>query len=331
MSENLEQDIGYCKGLYRQMLVIRRMEERAARAYSQGKIGGFCHLYIGQEAVGVGAISALEPRDHVIAAYREHGQYVARGGSARECLAELYGKSGGCSSGRGGSMHLYDAKRHFHGGWGIVGAHIPMAAGFAFASKYRKDGGVTICFFGEGSVNQGAWHEGLALAALWKLPVIFLCENNYYAMGTPLERTTSTPDTSQKALGYNMARDSFDGADVLQVRRRVAEAVKRAREESLPTLIEVQTYRFRGHSMSDPAKYRTKEEVEEKKQRDPILLMARHLEELGMPSAELDAIEREVKVEIDEAERFAEQSPLPDVAGVEHYVTVSDDRAKGIL
>jgi pyruvate dehydrogenase E1 component alpha subunit len=319
-----------CSALYYQMLLIRRMEERAAKAYSQGKIGGFCHLYIGQEAVAVGAMSNLEPQDHVIAAYREHGQYVARGGTAEGCLAELYGKSGGCSRGRGGSMHLYDAKKGFHGGWGIVGAHIPMAAGFAFASKYKKDRGVALCFFGEGAVNQGAWHEGLAIAALWQLPVVFICENNYYAMGTPLERTTSTPDTSVKALGYNMARDSFEGSDVLLVRRRVGEAVRRAREECLPTLIEVQTYRFRGHSMSDPAKYRTREEVEERKQRDPLNLLAKHMSErLGLAQAEIDAVERRVKDELDAAEKYADESPLPDPDTVEHYVYAEVDRQEG--
>jgi pyruvate dehydrogenase E1 component alpha subunit len=319
-----------CQRLLEEMVMIRRLEERAAKAYSQGKIGGFCHLYIGQEAVGVGAISALEPQDHVISAYRSHGQYISRGGTAGACLAELYGKSGGCSGGRGGSMHLYNAKDGFHGGWGIVGAHIPMAAGFAFASKYKGDKGVTICFFGEGAVNQGAWHEGLALAALWKLPVVFICENNYYAMGTPLERTTSTPDTSQKALGYNMARDSFDGADVLEVRRRVGEAVKRAREESLPTLIEVQTYRYRGHSMSDPQKYRTKEEVEEHKQRDSIVMLGKYLtDNFGVPQSELDAVEKKVKAELDEAEKFADNSPLPDVNTITHYTYVEEDRLAG--
>jgi pyruvate dehydrogenase E1 component alpha subunit len=319
-----------CHHLYREMVMIRRLEERAAKAYSQGKIGGFCHLYIGQEAVGVGAISTLEPQDHVISAYRSHGQYISRGGTAAACLAELYGKSGGCSGGRGGSMHLYNAKDGFHGGWGIVGAHIPMAAGFAFASKYKGDKGVTLCFFGEGAVNQGAWHEGLALAALWKLPVIFICENNYYAMGTPLERTTSTPDTSIKALGYNMARDSFDGSNVLEVRRRIGEAVKRAREESLPTLIEVQTYRYRGHSMSDPQKYRTKEEVEEHKQHDSIVMLGKHMiERFGVQQSELDAVEKAIKLELDAAEKFADNSPLPDVNTITHYTYVEEDRLAG--
>jgi pyruvate dehydrogenase E1 component alpha subunit len=319
-----------CHDLLYQMLLIRRVEERAAKAYSQGKIGGFCHLYIGQEAVGVGAISILEPQDHVISAYRSHGQYIARGGTAKGCLAELYGKAGGCTGGRGGSMHFYDAPKGFHGGWGIVGAHIPMAAGFAFASKYRGDRGVTICFFGEGAVNQGAWHEGLALAALWKLPVVFICENNYYAMGTPLERTTSTPDTSQKALGYNMARDSFDGADIFEVRRRVGEAVRRAREESLPTLIEIQTYRYRGHSMSDPQKYRTKEEVEEHKKQDSINMLAKYMTDtFGVTEAEHDALEKKVKAEVDEAEKFAEESPLPDLSTVMHYTYAEEDKLEG--
>ncbi len=325
-----EESLALCQKFYHEMLLVRRMEERAARAYSQGKIGGFCHLYIGQESVGTGAIGALRPEDHVISAYREHGQYVSRGGTAAECLAELYGKATGCSGGRGGSMHLYDAPKNFHGGWGIVGAHIPMATGFAFASKYKKDGGVTLCFFGDGAINQGAWHEGLALAALWKLPVVFICENNYYAMGTPLERTTTTPDTSEKALGYKMRRESFDGYDVLDVWRRVGEAVEHARETHEPTLIEIRTYRYRGHSMSDPAKYRTKEEVEEKKQSDCIMMLGRHMQEkYGVTEAELEAVEEQVKAELDRAEKFADESPFPDISTVEHYVCIETDRAEG--
>ena len=226
---------------YRQMLAIRRMEEALAKAYSQGKIGGFLHLYIGQEAVAVGAIAALKPEDYVIATYREHGHAYAKGMSARAILAELYGKETGCSKGLGGSMHLFDANNNFLGGYGIVGGHVPIAAGVAFASKYRGDGRVTLCFFGEGAVSQGAFHEGLSLAALWKLPVVFICENNLYSMGTPLYRSLSVEDVSQKALAYGMARDRFDGDDVIRVRDRIAEAVRRARNESQPTLIEVRT------------------------------------------------------------------------------------------
>src|SRR5579864_8760320 len=247
--------------LYREMLLIRRVEEESARAYAQGKIGGFLHLYIGQEAVAVGALAALRPDDYVITTYRDHGIALAKGMSSRALLAELFGKVTGCSRGLGGSMHMFDKEHNMLGGYGIVGGHIPLAAGTAFASKYKGDGRVTLCFFGDGSVPQGAFHEGVALAALWRLPVVFICENNLYSMGTPLYRSLSVADVSQKALAYGIARDRFDGEDVIRVRDRVAEAVRRARNESLPTLIEIRTYRFRGHSMSDAGLYRTKEEV----------------------------------------------------------------------
>ena len=221
---------------YHQMLAIRRMEEALAKAYALRKFGGFLHLYIGQEAVAVGALAALKPDDYVIATYREHAHAYAKGMGAKEIIAELFGKATGCSKGLGGSMHLFDATKNFLGGYGIVGGHIPLAAGTAFASKYRGDGRVTLCFFGDGSVPQGAFHEGVALAALWRLPVVFICENNLYSMGTPLYRSLSVADVSQKALGYGIARDRFDGDDVIRVRDRIAEAVRRARNESLPTL-----------------------------------------------------------------------------------------------
>jgi pyruvate dehydrogenase E1 component alpha subunit len=213
---------------YHQMLAIRRMEEALAKAYALRKFGGFLHLYIGQEAVAVGAIASLKPDDYVIATYREHAHAYAKGMGAKEIIAELFGKATGCSKGLGGSMHLFDAPRNFLGGYGIVGGHIPLAAGTAFASKYRGDGRVTLCFFGDGSVPQGAFHEGVALAALWRLPVVFICENNLYSMGTPLYRSLSVADVSQKALGYGIARDRFDGDDVIRVRDRVAEAVRPA-------------------------------------------------------------------------------------------------------
>src|SRR5207253_5364268 len=256
--------------LYRSMALCRRFEEAAAKAYTQGKIRGFLHLYIGQEAVAVGAISAAESTDYIVATYREHAHYLARTGDARAAMAELYGRATGASGGRGGSMHLFDAGKRFLGGWAIVGGHVPIAAGVAFASKYRDEKDVTLCFFGDGTANMGAFHEGLALAGLWKLPIVFICENNQYSMGTPLYRTLAVPDVTERASGYALARDRFNGDDVLRVRDRVAAAVKRAREERQPTLIEVETYRFRGHSMSDPATYRTREEVEEWKKRDPV-------------------------------------------------------------
>ncbi len=299
--------------LYRQMLGIRRMEEAAAKAYAQGKIGGFLHLGIGQEAVCVGAIAALRPEDYVVATYREHGHAYAKGTSARAILAELYGRKTGISRGLGGSMHLFDAPNNFLGGYGIVGGHVPIAAGVAFKCKYLQEKRVTLCFFGEGSSNIGGFFEGVALAAVWKLPVVFICENNLYAMGTPLYRSLSVEDVSMKALAFGMARDRFDGDDVLRVRGRILEAVARAREEGEPTMIEVRTYRFRGHSMSDPGQYRTKEEVEEWKKRDPVSTARRRLVEEAKADEEmLKALEVEVKEEIDDAVRFAEESPPAD-------------------
>ena len=295
--------------LYRQMLAIRRMEEAAAKAYAQGKIGGFLHLGIGQEAVCVGSISAITKDDYVVATYREHGHAYAKGISARAILAELYAKKTGVSKGLGGSMHLFEAATNFLGGYGIVGGHVPIAAGVAFKCKYLGEKRVTLCFFGEGSANIGGFFEGVALAALWKLPVVFICENNQYAMGTPLYRSLSVEDVSMKALAFGMARDRFDGDDVVRVHARIAEAVARARETSEPTMVEVKTYRFRGHSMSDPGQYRTKEEVEEWKKRDPISIGRRRLvEEAEMDDTALKALESKVKAEIDDAVKFAEDS-----------------------
>jgi len=293
---------------YRQMLAIRRMEEALAKAYSLRKFGGFLHLYIGQEALAVGSIAALKPDDYVLATYREHAHAYAKGMTAKDIIAELFGKRTGCSKGLGGSMHLFDVSKNFLGGYGIVGGHIPLATGTAFASKYRGDGRVTLCYFGDGSVAQGAFHEAVTLATLWKLPVVFICENNLYSMGTPLHRSMSVLDVSQKALGYGMARDRFDGEDVIKVRDRVAEAVRRARNESLPTLIEIRTYRFRGHSMSDAGLYRTKDEVEESKKRDPLTIGRALLAAAKVDEKEIVAIEEGVKIEIEEAVKFADDS-----------------------
>jgi pyruvate dehydrogenase E1 component alpha subunit len=300
------------KPLYRQMLAIRRLEEASAKAYSQGKIGGFLHLIIGQEAVCVGAIASLEPKDYVVATYREHGHAYAKGVTARAILAELYGKKTGCVKGLGGSMHIFDKKTNFLGGYGIVGGHVPIAAGSAFASKYRGDGRVTLCFFGEGASTIGGFAEGIALAALWKLPVVFICENNQYSMGTPLYRSLAVEDVSLRALAHGMARDRFDGDDVVKVKRRIAEAVARARETGEPTLVEVVTYRFRGHSMSDPGLYRTKDEVEEWKRRDPLNRSRAKLLELGATEADIVALEDDVRAELEDAVKFAETSPPAD-------------------
>ncbi len=307
-------------GYYRQMLGIRRLEEAAAKAYSQGgKIGGFLHLYIGQEAVAVGACAALKPDDYCITSYRDHGLAYAKGMTGRSIMAELFGKETGCSKGLGGSMHFFDAANNFMGGWGIVGGHLPLGAGFAYASKYRGDGRVTLCFFGDGAVSQGAAHEAMSLAALWKLPIVFICENNLYSMGTPLHRTLSVEDVSQKALAYGMARDRFDGYDVLKVRDRMAEAIKRARYESQPTLIEVRCYRYRGHSMSDPGLYRTKEEVEEAKRQDPLYIARQYLEGWGVENKEFDAMEESVQAETADAVKFAEDSPVLPAERLEEF------------
>ena len=296
--------------LYRSMLRIRRVEEEAARLYTERKIGGFLHLYIGQEAVAVGTMSVLEPKDFVVSAYRCHGHYLARGGNCRAGLAELLGKEGGCAKGRGGSMHFYDTSINFMGGWGIVGAQVPLAAGMAFAGKYQSTDAVTVCFLGDGAINIGPFHEGLSLAALWKLPVVYIIENNYFAMGTPLDKTSVTDDLSIRALAYPMARATVNGHDVFEVRSTVHAAVRRAREQQQPTLIEAKTYRYRGHSMADPAKYRTSEEVEEWKARDPIAVLAAKLESFGM-KANREAIDREIEQEVSDAVQFAESSPFP--------------------
>jgi pyruvate dehydrogenase E1 component alpha subunit len=310
-------ELEHLSSLFRQMFVIRRVEEEAARAYASGKIGGFLHLYIGQEAVGVGAIAALRPEDYVVTTYRDHGIAIAKGMSPNSLLAELWGKKTGSSQGLGGSMHLFDREHNMLGGYGIVGGHIPLATGVAFASKYRADGRVTLCFFGDGAVSIGGFHEGVSLAALWKLPIVFICENNEFSMGTPLSRSMSIEDVSMKALGYGIARDRFFATDVLEVENRIAAAVKRAREESLPTLVEVRTYRFRGHSMSDPAKYRTQTELEEHKKNDPIHLARARLLAMGVAEARIKTLEDEVEAEIQAAVSFAESSPEPDVSVLE--------------
>jgi pyruvate dehydrogenase E1 component alpha subunit len=297
---------------YRQMYLIRRFEERSAEQYAYGKIGGFLHLYIGQEAVAVGACAALEPDDYVVGTYRDHGLAIAKGMSAKKVMAELFGKETGCSKGLGGSMHLFDAEHHMLGGYGIVGGHIPLAAGVAYASKYREDGRVTLCFFGEGAVSIGGFHEACSLAALWKLPIVFICENNEYSMGTPLSRTMSVEDVSLKAGAYGMAKDRLFVRDVFEVEARVAEAVERARKTSEPTLIEARTYRFRGHSMSDPGKYRTPTELEERKKGDPLAQARSALVE-GGAGEKLAALETDVEREVEEAVRFAEESAEPGV------------------
>ena len=299
--------------LYRQMLLVRRFEEKSAEAYSAGKIGGFCHLYIGQEAVAIGAISAVRRDDYVLTSYREHAHAIAKGMTPESVMAELYGKATGCSKGKGGSMHMFDKEVGFLGGHAIVGGQIPLATGVAFASKYKGADQVTLCFFGEAAVNQGAFHESLNMAQLWKLPCIYICENNQYGMGTSLARAMSSQDISQKACAYDIASEFVDGMDVLAVREATLRAVERARKDYLPTLLEVRTYRFMGHSMSDPGNYRTRAEIEKHQERDPIKLFSASLKEEGILSdSEFQKIEAEVKEQVEKSIRFAEESPLPD-------------------
>ncbi|MGA2448832.1 MAG: pyruvate dehydrogenase (acetyl-transferring) E1 component subunit alpha [Polyangiaceae bacterium] len=313
----LDSPIEHLASLYRQMLLIRRFEEECARFYAQGKIGGFLHLYIGQEAVGVGALAPLESTDYVVTTYRDHGIALAKGSTSRSVMAELFGKATGCSHGLGGSMHLFDLEHRMMGGYGIVGGHIPLAAGVAFASKYRGDGRVTLCFFGDGAASIGGFHEGLSLAALWQLPIVFICENNEYAMGTSLARSLSVEDISQKAISYGIDRDRVVVTDVLEVEKHVAVAVARAREQSLPTFVELRTYRFRGHSMSDPGKYRTQEELDDRKKRDPLFRARGDLITAGIGESTLASIESAVEAEVADAAEFAANSPEPDLSTLE--------------
>lgn len=315
-------------GLYRQMLLMRRFEEESAKAYTERKIGGFLHLYIGQEAVGTGVIAATQPDDYVMTSYRAHAAYLARGGSARAGMAELFGKEAGCAKGRGGSMHFFSKENNFLGGWGIVGQQTPIAAGTAFASKYRKDGRVTVCFLGDGAVSIGAFHEGMCLAALWKLPVVYIIENNQYSMGTPLSRTLAVEDASVRALGYPMARTTVESNDVVECYEVARDAIERARNESLPTLIEFKTYRYRGHSMADPAKYRTKDELAEWKAKDPLILAKARIErDFPDLSGQLVTIKNEVEQEVQDAVKFAHETPAPEMKDLMKYNYVAGDTA----
>jgi pyruvate dehydrogenase E1 component alpha subunit len=307
--------------MQQEMQRIRRFEERAAREYAAGRISGFCHLYIGEEGVAVGALAATRPSDHVITAYRDHGHALLRGCTPRGVMAELFGKVTGVSHGRGGSMHLFAPEAGFHGGHGIVGAHIPLATGFGFASAYREKDDVTLCFFGEGAINQGAFYESLNLASLWKLPVVYICENNEYAMGTPLHRASAISDLYQKAEAFGMPGEVLDGMDVCATHRGVKEAIDRARVQRTPTLIEARCYRFRGHSMSDPAKYRTVDEVEKRRGNDPLVLAANTLLARGWATeAEIEAWDEEAKRAAVDAAEYALASPLPDLKDLDAYV-----------
>lgn len=310
---------------YREMLRIRRFEEAAARAYTRGKISGFLHLYIGQEAIAVGTNLAMQPGDRIVSTYRDHGFALAQGCDVNACMAELYGKKTGLVGGVGGSMHFFDRERGMWGGYAIVGNHVPVAAGHAFASKYLGDGHVTLCFLGDGAVGIGPTHEGMTLAGLWDLPVVFVVENNRYSMGTPLERTLPVSDITSRAPGYGMVGDRFAVTDPFQVRERIGAAIKRAREESQPTLVEVLTYRFRGHSMSDPAKYRGKGELEAFRASDPLERVRRALQELhGASEQDLDALDDQIVAEMDAAMTFADESPQPDPAHRFENIIIED-------
>jgi pyruvate dehydrogenase E1 component alpha subunit len=300
--------------LLREMLRIRRFEEKAAEMYSLQKIRGFLHLYIGEEATGVGTMQAFTPDDAIVSTYRDHGHALARGIPATTLMAEMFGKAAGCSHGHGGSMHFFDAGRRFYGGYAIVGAGMPIAVGLGLADKLQSRQSLTACYFGDGAVAEGEFHESLNLAALWKLPVVFLCENNLYAMGTALVRHQAQTDISLKAGAYGLTSNAVDGMDILAVETSARQAADFVRTERKPFLLELRTYRFRAHSMSDPDLYRTKEEIAEWKKRDPITLYERQLKDWGLLSeADRAGIEAAVGDEIEDAVRFAEASPFEPV------------------
>ncbi len=312
-------------GWLRQMLLIRRFEEQSAKLYQQQKIGGFCHLYSGQESVAVGSIGVLREDDFVITAYRDHGHAIARGMDPKAGMAEMLGKLPGCSKGKGGSMHFFDAEKGFLGGHAIVGSHIPLAAGVAFAAKYKGGDQVCLCYFGDGAMDQGSLHETFNIASLWKLPVIYVVENNMMSMGTHLHRHSWTTDlTLRGGPAYGMPGVFVDGNDIEEMARVTREAIRRARVGEGPSFIEAKTYRFRGHSMSDPMKYRTKEEAEKAKERDPIVLYESLLKERGwVDEAALEEMHEKVKAEVEEAIRFAEAAPEPPPESLYQDITVA--------
>ncbi len=300
-------------GLLEKMLLIRRFEEKAAKMYGLKKIGGFCHIYTGQEAVAVGAIETLDlSKDYVLTAYRDHGHALAVGMDPGSIMAELYGKATGCSKGKGGSMHMFDSDKHFFGGNGIVGAHIPVAAGVGLKIKYNEEEGVVLCFFGDGAIHQGSFHETLNMASVWGLPVVYICENNQYGMGTDFRRVSSVTEFSKMSVSYNIQGAEVDGMNVLGVYEKVKEAVSSSREESKPWLLNVRTYRYMGHSMSDPAKYRSKEELSEKKGQDPITVLSEGMQDADILSEEeYKELDKKCKDAAGDAVKFAEQSDEP--------------------
>lgn len=317
---------------YREMYLMRKFEEKCGQLYIQQKFGGFCHLYIGQEAVLSGMMEAIKPTDRVITAYRDHAHPLVMGSDPKKVMAELYGKRTGLSKGKGGSMHMFDKERNLFGGHGIVGGQIGLGAGIAFADKYRDEDHVTVCFMGDGAARQGILHETFNMAMNWKLPVIFIIENNQYAMGTSVERTTNVTDMSKIGLSYDMPSETVEGMSPEEVCAAIARAAKRGRKGEGPTLLNIETYRYKGHSMSDPQKYRTKDEVSEYQEKDPITHVKNVLlDNKWMTEEEIKAVEKEVKAEVEEAVKFAEESPLPephelyeDVYTQEDYPFVKD-------
>ena len=311
---------------YELMLLMRRFEEKAGQLYGMQKIRGFCHLYIGQEAIGAGLMTATRPDDMFITAYRDHALAIAKGVSAKSCMAELFGKATGCSKGKGGSMHFFGVKERFFGGHGIVGAQIGTGAGLAFAEQYKGTDSVAICLFGDGAARQGMLHETFNMAMLWKLPVVFICENNHYAMGTSVERTSNVLDIYKLADAYDMPGDTVNGMNPEDVHDGVTRAVNRAREKGGPTLLEIKTYRYKGHSMSDPQKYRTKEEMEEYKLKDPVETVLKTLkQEYNISDQDIEVINERVKNEVEEAVKFAEESPWPSDDEVYKDIYIQED------
>ncbi|MDQ3933315.1 MAG: pyruvate dehydrogenase (acetyl-transferring) E1 component subunit alpha, partial [Actinomycetota bacterium] len=323
-------DADTCREVIEKMLLIRRFEERAGEMYAKAKIGGFLHLSIGEEATIVGAIDALRDTDYVLSTYREHGQALARGTSANAVMAELFGRVDGCSKGRGGSMHLFDMERRFLGGYGIVGGNLPLAAGVALACDYEETEDAVLCMFGDGASNQGTFGETMNLAALWKLPVVFLVVNNQFGMGTALERHSAVTDLSRKSGGFGVPGTRCDGMDVLDVHEAIGEALRKAREDRAPQLVEAVTYRFRGHSMADPEEYRSKEEVEEWRGRDPIETFRARLADEGVMSEEdFEKLDERVTKVVDESVEFADQSPFPDLDTLYEDIYVYGEQVRG--
>lgn len=311
---------------YELMVLLRKFEERAGMLYGQQKIRGFCHLYIGQEAIAAGLISATRKQDPVITAYRDHGLALAKGIEPKAAMAELYGKATGCSQGKGGSMHFFSKEHFFFGGHGIVGGQIALGAGIAFAEQYKGTDNVCVCFMGDGAVRQGALHETFNMAMLWKLPVIFICENNFYAMGTSVARSSNVTDIYKLGLGYDMPSKQVNGMKCEDVHEAIDEAVQRARKGDGPTFLEIRSYRYKGHSMSDPAKYRSKDEVEEYKKQDPVeVVKATILAKKYASEKQLEQIDEKIKDIVDEAVNFAEESPYPEVSELYTHIYQQED------